>query len=225
MNIGLSSLEQKLKKPTTALGLIGLMMILYLSIEINILRLLVERGIMWGFHGDGYLSLDPYYWSKPVVFFVFLSIIIFCIIQRDIKNLPHFPYQFSWPVLVLNLSGALLFLSFTHFATQNVMWFQAHSTLGSLIWYFLGTWVTLSVLFIFLPLKPFGNLFRIFKKQWIIAASFAFVFIATFPLVQNLWRPFSWFVGKSVAFALKITMPGTYFDPSDFTLHIKWFVM
>jgi len=224
MPIRFLTLSQKLQRPVIALGLISLMVIAYLSFEIQLLRLIVERGVIFGLQGENYLSLEPYYWSKPVIFFVFLSVIIFCTIQRETERLPHFSYQFSWLAFLFNLSGALLFLSFTHFITQDVTWFQAHSTLGSAIWYFLGIWTTLSVPFIFLPLKPFGKLFQTFRRQWIIAAGFAFVFIATFPLVQNLWRPLSWFVGKTVAFGLRITVPGTYFNPSDLSLHIKWFV-
>jgi len=224
MPIRFLTVSQKLKRPAVALGLISLMVIAYLSIEMNILRLLIERGVLFGLQDENYLSLNPYYWSEPIIFFIFLSVIIFCTTQRDAAHLPRISYQFSWRAFVLNLSGALLFLSFTHFITQDVTWFQAHSTLGSLIWYLLGIWVTVSVPFIFLSLKPFGQLFQTLRGQWIVAASFALTFVVVFPLIENFWKPFSWFVGKVVAVGLGVTVPGTYFEPRDFSLHIKWFV-
>jgi exosortase/archaeosortase family protein len=217
------NLKNVIARPMTSLILVGFSIIAYMAIQINILRLLVERNIIFAFRDQGLLSMEPYYWSKPIAFFFFLAVIIFYVIQRDMEKMPRFPYKFSVPAFLINISATVVFLSYTHFITKRAAIFEAHSFVMAGLWYLLGFIVLIAILFIFVDFRVFGNLIKTFKKEWILSSSFAVLFLATFPLVQRLWQPFAFFAGKMVAKALAFSHPGSWFNPTTNTLYVREF--
>lgn len=216
-------LKDVLKRPITRLVLVGFFMIAYMAIQINVLRLLVEREIIFSFRDLGLLPMEPYYWSKPIVFFFFLAIVIFYVIQRDMEKMPLLRFKFSWPAFLTNISACTVFLTFTNFITKRAAVFEANSILMAAIWYLLGFVILLSIFFIFIDFQTIGSLLKIFKKESILAASFSILFLVTFPLVQKLWQPLAFFAGKAVAKALAFTYPGTWFNPKTNALYIREF--
>src|SRR5258706_684710 len=171
----LNQFKRVIKEPKAGLFAAIFLTVITFYLELNLLKAWPENTLAEGIFALGTAARL----ARRGLWFSFLTTISFCILQRSVVNLAHFPLRFSWKGSFLHISFAALFLSFLYFSVQRLAVTPNTTLLWSWVRLISGS-VTVGALFlIFFNWKSLRELFFSYKKEWLVEGGVYFAFLMT----------------------------------------------
>jgi len=210
--------------------LINLIIVIFVYSEIGLLRVLVGNQALEIIEDNifrGVTRFHPHVIVEKLIFFYLLSIIILGLIERRSKDFPRFKLQFSWLPAVVHVTFLSTFSAMSFLTVQRVHLVESLAVPWTLLWLFLEMMVVGSAFFIFTNIEKLWEVWIRYWKQCIIGGGLTFFFLLLnrYDMVQLVWKPLSYSIGKLIAFLLSITHPAVYYETQSFILGIGDFAL
>ncbi len=172
------------------------------------------------------VGIKDLYIYTPLHFILFIFVLVFFIISAKeltkIIKLGKLTYKGTVPFLVLNLMSVYSFYLLNRFFMYNIESALQNALFYSVLWYFNGIVIVLSLAFAFFDFKFVKYFLQGFKKQMFASAILSVVFYMGSIYFFKLWPFFSRIVGDSVSFLLDLVLDNViYFIREDGTPFIS----